>query len=180
MEESVLSSFSTTDAPGVVCTRHYIWVLMCLAFGWGFDSPDSGPVSFTGGTQHIRTRLVKLYTSELLRSGNKPPFSGPFLLKSCLLLLILHEEQLQHVPPSSSAFVFKRHDHFFSCPPPLPPHTQKDAFPHASFGDPPTSRLSSVELCFQVPTLSHGVFLVTVPCLLCVCLTVTRDSRRRC
>lgn len=173
MEESVLSSFSATDAPGVVCDRHYIWVLMWLAFGWGFDSPDSGPVSLTGGTQHIRTQSVKSYTSELLRSRNKPPFSGPFLLKSCLLLLILHEEQLQHVPPSSSAFVFKGHDHFFSCP------LQKDAFPHTRFGDPPTFRLSSVKLCFQVPTLSHGVFLVIVHCLLCVCLTVTHDQRRR-
>lgn len=55
---------------------------------------------------------------------------------------------------------------------------QKDAFPHASFGDPPTSRLSSVELYFQVPTLSHGVFLVIVHRLLCVCLTVTHDQRR--
>lgn len=45
------------------------------------------------GRQHIGTKSVKQYTSDVLKSSNKPPFLGPFLIKSCLLLLILHEEQ---------------------------------------------------------------------------------------
>lgn len=48
MEETVLSSFSTTHTPGTVCYGYNIWVLMWLAFSWGFHFPNSGPSYLQG------------------------------------------------------------------------------------------------------------------------------------
>lgn len=145
---------------------------MWLAFWLGlWLPPDSGPVSLPGDTQHTGTQSVKSFTSELLRSRNKPPFFRPI------------PTEIQPPPPhltwrTINNMYLHRHQRLstkggtISAPAPL----QKEAFPHTSSGDPPTSRLSSVKLCFQFPTLSHGVFLLIVHCLLCVCVSDSYSS----